>query len=212
MMRTACAGLGVGLLGLIWLGPLPTLARQSFAAHMTMHMGVVAIAAPLVALALAGSAHDPMRHIRWPAAALAASMLELIVVWGWHAPVLHQAARHGAPMLLLEQSSFLCACLLLWLTAVGGHGERRQAGAGAGVAALLFTSMHMTLLGALFALATRPLFQHSGATEANAVADQQLGGAIMLIVGGASYLIGGLCLSARLLGPLGAAPQRESIR
>jgi putative membrane protein len=211
MMRAVQAGVGVGLLGLIWFGPLPALAQHSFAAHMTMHMGVVAVAAPLVALALAGSARDPMQCVRWPAAALAASMLELIVVWGWHAPVLHQAARLATPMLVLEQGSFLSVGLLLWLTAVGGRGDRQQAAAGAGVAALLFTSMHMTLLGALFALATRPLFQHAGVT-AGAVADQQLGGAIMLIVGGTSYLIGGLWLSARLLGPLSASPQQESRR
>ena len=211
MTRALCAGLGVGLLGFIWLGPLPVLAQHSFAAHMAMHMGVVAVAAPLVALALAGSARDPMRHVRWPAAALAASMLELIVVWGWHAPVFHQAARQETTMLVLEQGSFLCAGLLLWLTAIGGRRDRRPSGAGAGVAALLFTSMHMTLLGALFALATRPLFQHSAAAEAGLV-DQQLGGTIMLIVGGASYLIGGVCLSARMLGPLGPSPQRGSLR
>jgi putative membrane protein len=57
--------------------------------------------------------------------------------------------------------------------------------------------MHMTLLGALFALANRPLFTH--VDGAAALADQHLGGAIMLTVGGASYLIGGLWLCARML-------------
>jgi putative membrane protein len=56
--------------------------------------------------------------------------------------------------------------------------------------------MHMTLLGALFALANRPLFQH--ATPAS-MADQHLGGAIMLLAGGVSYLAGGLGLTARIL-------------
>ena len=210
-MRALLAALGVALLAVIWLGPLPQLARQSFAAHMAMHMGVVAIAAPLVALAIAGSTHDPARRRSWLAAPIAASMVELIVVWGWHAPALHQAARHHAAVFVLEQGSFLLAGLLLWVTAAGGGRERWQAGAGVGVAALLFTSMHMTLLGALLMLATRPLFGHAGVESGDALADQQLGGALMLIVGGASYLIGGLWLSARMLRRAGAPSQREPV-
>jgi putative membrane protein len=58
----------------------------------------------------------------------------------------------------------------------------------------------MTLLGALFALASRPLFQHAAtAGEAGVLADQHLGGAIMLIAGGASYLAGGLWLAGRMV-------------
>jgi putative membrane protein len=66
---------------------------------------------------------------------------------------------------------------------------------------LLFTSMHMTLLGALFALANRPLFVHASDSLATggALADQHLGGAIMLLAGGASYLLGGLWLTAGVL-------------
>jgi putative membrane protein len=188
---------GVLLLAAIWLGPLPGLARQSFSAHMTMHMGVVAVAAPLIALALTRRTH-PLLRMRWVAAPIAASMIELVVVWGWHAPALHQAARHQIWALILEQSSFLLAGLLLWVTALGGDSERERGYAGAGVAALLFTSMHMTLLGALFALSNRPLFEHTVA-GASALSDQHLGGAVMLIAGGTSYLVGGLWLTLRLL-------------
>jgi hypothetical protein len=35
------------------------------------------------------------------------------VVWTWHAPVLHHAAREGATVLILEQGTFLAAGLLL---------------------------------------------------------------------------------------------------
>lgn len=209
MIRLLSALLGVAVLASLWLGPLPDLARQSFAAHMTMHMGVVAIAAPLLALALAGSAHDPTRRLHWVAAPIAASMLELIVVWAWHAPALHHAARHQATALVLEQGTFLLAGLLLWVTTAGGALQRSHASAAVGVAALLFTSMHMTLLGVLFTLATRPLFQHGGVSAAEALADQQRGGTMMLIVGGAAYLIGGLCLSARMLRGRVAFRQRE---
>lgn len=197
MMRVTLLLSGIAVLAVAWLGPLPDLARQSFAAHMTMHMMVVAVAAPCLALGLSGTAADPVRVMPRLFAPIPASMIELIVVWSWHAPALHHAARHATGTLVLEQASFITAGLLLWLAARGG----------AGVVALLFTSMHMTLLGALFALADRPLFAHAstGPAALSPLADQQLGGVIMLLVGGASYLAGGLWLIGSLLRTSAAA-------
>ncbi|MEG3158615.1 hypothetical protein ACKVMH_12180, partial [Lysobacter zhanggongensis] len=45
---------GLLVLAATWLGPLPGLSRGAFAAHMLMHMGVVAVAAPMIAVGLAG--------------------------------------------------------------------------------------------------------------------------------------------------------------
>jgi putative membrane protein len=199
-MRASLVALVAVVLSALWLGPLPGLARHSFAAHMTMHMGVVAVAAPLLALAAAGSRLDPVRRVPWLGAPILASLVELAIVWGWHMPALHHAARRDPSALVVEQASFLIAGALLWMAVLGGDREQRRLRAGAGVVALLFTSMHMTLLGALFAVANRPLFSHaSPGAGALALADQQLGGAIMLLVGGASYLAGGLWLTARML-------------
>jgi putative membrane protein len=202
MLRPVLAALGVAVLALAWLGPLPDLARQSFAAHMTMHMMVVAVAAPLLALSVAGTS-DPPVHVRGMILPpLPAAMIEFGIVWVWHAPAFHTTARHHAGVFALEQASFLIAGLLLWTAACGGGTMHRPSGRAAGVAALLFTSMHMTLLGALFALANRPLFVHASdslATGGGALADQHLGGAIMLLAGGASYLLGGLWLTAGVL-------------
>lgn len=186
------------ILALAWLGPLPALASHSFTAHMTLHMTVVAAAAPLLALACAGAAWDPARKAPMVFAAIPASIVELLVVWAWHVPALHHAAHRQPGILALEQATFLAAGLVLWIAAVGGSAEDRGSRSGAGVVALLLTSMHMTLLGALFALANRPLFQQA---SPGSLADQHLGGAIMLLAGGASYLAGGLWLTTRVLRP-----------
>jgi putative membrane protein len=136
-------------------------------------------------------------------------MFELVIVWLWHAPAPHQVARTQSWALALEQTSFLVASLWLWTAALDASDARTGRGS-AGVVSLLFTSMHMTLLGALFALANRPLFQHAQAGAGlSAVADQQLGGVIMLLVGGASYLIGGLWLTGAALVPASAAVHRR---
>ena len=189
----------------VWLGPLPSLAQGSFAAHMTMHMGVVAIAAPLIAFGLAGGRFDPVPKAPSMFAPIPASLLELVVVWLWHAPALHHAARHEAFARVLEQGSFLASGLLLWLAVLGGNAAREEARRGSGILALLLTSMHMTLLGALLALAPRPLYAHAAATGAT-LSDQHWGGAIMLVIGGIAYLVGGLWLAVRLLRPT-AQPQ-----
>ena len=209
-MRTGCLTLALVILAACWVGPLPGLAEHSFAAHMMMHTTVVAVAAPLFAFAVAGTRTDPVRSIPHFLPAIPASMIELIIVWTWHAPAFHRAARSEPGMFVLEQASFLAGGVLLWIAAVGGTPEQRRSRAGGGVVALLFTSMHMTLLGALFTLASRPLFVHAPMSPALAAAwDQQVGGVIMLLVGGASYLIGGLWLTGAALVPASAAVHRR---
>ena len=181
MMRRAAFTAALVLLAALWLGPLPSLARHSFAAHMAMHMGVVAVAAPLLAVALGRRAPEWL-------APVPVSLVELLIVWAWHAPALHHAARHTAGVMAIEQSMFLAAGLLVWWTSLQNRAQ--------GIVALLLTSMHMTLLGALLALTPRALFAHHGA---GALDDQHLGGAIMLLAGGASYLAGGLWLTMQIL-------------
>ena len=210
-MRRGLLACGLLILAAVWLGPLPQLARQAFFAHMLMHMGVVAVAAPLLALGIAGGRLDPARKAPRLFAPVQASVIELVVVWAWHAPALHHAARHNTGMLILEQGMFFIAGVFVWLSAFGGDALNRSSRSAAGVLALLLTAMHMTLLGALLALTPRPLYAHmEGFSALAAIDDQHLGGAIMLLIGGISYLLGGLYLTARLLRvPLAARVERR---
>lgn len=192
--------LGLAALGAAWAG-LPLMGGgHSFTLHMAMHMTVVAVAAPLLAFSLFERAGS-LPLVCAPGTAVLASVVEFVVVWAWHAPALHAAARHSAGMLALEQGSFLAAGLLLWASATaGGDGRARQRTA-VGVIALLATAMHMTLLGTLLALSPRPLYaaHQAAAFGLTPLEDQHLGGTVMLVVGGAAYLIGGAALMLRLL-------------
>jgi putative membrane protein len=206
--------LGLITLGAAWLGPLPLMAREAFFAHMTMHMAVVAVAAPLLALAVAGGRLDPARKAPRLFAPIQASVVELVIVWAWHTPALHHAARHHMPAFIAEQAMFLLAGLFLWASALGGDALSVKPRSAAGVVGLLLTAMHMTLLGALLALAPRPLYdlhgRAAGLLALTPLDDQHLGGAIMLLIGGASYLFGGLWLTVRLLrDPLFAPLERS---
>ncbi|MEE4454289.1 cytochrome c oxidase assembly protein [Novosphingobium resinovorum] len=162
--------------------------------HMGGHIIAVALAAPLLAYASSGSAADPAR--RWPRiiTPMAMMLLELMAVWGWHLPALRSVADSHVLIAAMEQTSFLAAGFLLWSAAFHSPGRA------SGIGALLLTSMHMTLLGVLIGLAPRPLYHgmhHSGGLDP--LTDQQLGGVVMLLIGGISYLIGGLALLGALL-------------
>lgn len=193
---------GIGILLLAWAGPLPAMAASSFAAHMMLHMTVVGIGVPLLAAGI-----GPWVATRgWLRSQLAlpitVSIIDLVVVWGWHAPALHHASRTLPWALAAEQLSFALVSLLVWLVALASTTETRRSAALAGAMALFFTSMHMTLLGALIGLAPRSVYGehlHHAAGALSALADQQVGGVIMLAIGGVIYLAGGLMLMARVL-------------
>src|SRR3546814_6667894 len=121
------------------------------------------------------------------------SLIELLVVWGWHLPAARAFAAGTAAGLFLEQAMFLMAGLLLWSACLGTRDSGDSARRGAGIIALLLTTMHMTLLGALIALAPRTLFGTTGFTcfgvTLSPLVDQHLGGVVMLLVGAGSYLL-----------------------
>ena len=172
---------------------------------MVMHMSLVAIASPLIAIGLLRLWPRLFDGLT-PAMAIVASFVEFAVVWTWHAPALHDAARTGWIPLIVEQACFLSAGLFVWIAAIGVAAPNETkvlSTRAAGTLALLVTSMHMTLLGALLLLSPRPLYACAQICSPTAtytpLGDQQLGGVIMLIVGGAKYLAGGLVLLASVL-------------
>lgn len=185
-----------------WLVAMAVAFRYSpaggFAWHMVVHLFNVAVVAPLASLGLRGR-----WRFRTPVPLLAA-FAEFVVVWAWHAPAAHAFARGDLSGFLLEQASFVACALLLW-AAVADAARRREPGAIAqSVLALLLTSMHMTLLGAVLALASGNPYRAdlcgSAATGLGPIADLQLGGALMLTVAASVYLVAALRIARHLLG------------
>lgn len=192
-----------------WAAAAPPLQQWPFTLHMVRHMLLVAMIAPLVVILWQRTAR-PLFVV----SPLLATLLEFIVVWGWHLPAAHAAARDSLPGFMTEQVSFLVAGLLLWSAVL-------QPGAAlAGAGGLLLTSMHMTLLGALVVLSptahtvhalghsAQPLHALFPVTEglqawlqapASPLVDHQTGGLVMLGVGMPIYLIVGLLLVYRQL-------------
>ncbi|HEX6993462.1 MAG TPA: cytochrome c oxidase assembly protein [Gammaproteobacteria bacterium] len=197
-VRTGASLSAAAVVAAAWLGPLPGLALERFAAQAALHVVLVSIAGPLLAMCVAGSRIDPVR--RWPHgfSPLGLSLLQAGVVWAWHMPIAQLAARAEPSLLWLQQISLLLAGLLLWVSVLGGDRATRYERVGAGIIALLMTSISMTLLGGLSLIARSPYF---GAEIAASFDDRRLGA--LLILGGAAviYAIAGVLLLAWLLKP-----------
>jgi putative membrane protein len=206
-MKGGWIALGLLVLAACWALIVVGMDTGSFSGHMLAHMGVVVIAAPLLAAGVAGTPFDVTARFSW-LSPLPASLLEFGIVWLWHAPVMRRFSEISFAAGVLEQALFLIGGFVLWSTCFQYAQARRLSG----VLALLLTSMHMTLLGVLLALAPRALYGTDDVTclgvRLTAEQDQQAGGVIMLLFGAIAYLIGGLTLLAGYL-RLHAAAQQE---
>ncbi len=166
---------------------------------MILHLGVTVVAAPLIAVGLLNLGKPLAGSSRPLLLAVAASLFELIVVWGWHAPAAHEAAAARDPVFVAQQLSFLAAGLGIWTVSFAGAS---RASAGIGVLAMMFTFMHMAMLGILLSLAPDLIYAPMyclGAWGFEPLEDQRLGGALMAVFGGLPYLFGGIVLAFRLL-------------
>jgi putative membrane protein len=223
--RALVFGLGLLVLGLALLSPVDAAGERSFALHMTQHMLLIVIAAPLLALAGSGAvlvtalpaamrhAVASARHLRRILATVpAATLLHGVTVWLWHVPGPYEAALADDLVHYLEHLSMFATGVLFWWAALAGRSQA-PLGHGAGVAAMFVTMIHTGLLGILITLAPAPLYASYAAAEPflglSALEDQQIAGMIMLLPGGIAYVAGGLALLAAWLG---AASHRQSGR
>lgn len=190
---------GLLILAGLWLGPLPAMSRTAFSAHMLLHLGVVVLVAPLLAAGLVrmGLSLDGCRHLRgWMVLVFT---MEVLVVWGWHAPALHEATARNVEVFVIQQLSFLLVGLGVWLIGLAARQRRDLVAAMLGFA---LTLMHMTMLGVLLLMAPKLIYPAElclGAFGFEQLEDQRFGGVLMAAWGGLAYLVGGIVLGYRLL-------------
>jgi putative membrane protein len=211
--------------------PLHRLGGVLFSAHMAQHELLMAVAAPLLVLGrplvpfvwalpmnwrrTAGhwAAIAPVQHV-WGLITLplVAWSLHALAIWLWHAPLLFQATLRSEWIHTLQHLSFLGTGLLFWWALLRGQGGRL--GRPAAVLYLFTTSVHTTVLGALFAFSSRvwyPLYTSSTAAWGiTPLEDQQLAGLIMWVPAGLAYLIAALAISASWLKE-GERPERALV-
>ncbi|HZZ92953.1 MAG TPA: cytochrome c oxidase assembly protein [Usitatibacter sp.] len=198
------------------LSPVDAGGDTLFCVHMVQHELLMVVAAPLLVLGrpleawawglppawrprLARVARVRGLARAWNAITepVGAWCVHFVALWAWHVPRFFEAALESESVHVLQHASFLASALLFWW-AVFGRGVKRPDGAS--MAMLFTTMMHTSALGALLTFAPTPWYSHYvGTVLLSPVEDQQLGGLVMWVPGGVSYLVAGLSIVAAWL-------------
>ena len=176
-LRLALGAGGLAVLLGASLSPLAELGEERlFTAHMIQHLLLGDIAPLLIALAVGSLV--PSSH---PLAALLAWAGALGV---WHLPRLYDLALRNEGVHQLQHLSFFVAGFLLWSAVLRG-----QASLGWRIGAVVGVGLAGTALGHLFLWASEVVYKpYASAPRAwglSPLADQELGGALMLAEGAA---------------------------
>lgn len=182
--------IGVLLVAVLFISPLCALTVSLFSARVGHHVLLVAVAAPLIALAF------PERDSRWKRVPLTVlTVAHAAILWFWHAPLAYEAGIAAALPYWTMQLTLLASAVLLWRRVFN-----EATMTGAALLALLATVIQMGMLGALLTFARTPLYAaHLDTTLAfglTPLADQQLAGLIMWVPAALPYLAAGLFLLA----------------
>lgn len=221
-------GAGWLALAISLVSPLHALGSALFSAHMAQHELIMVLAAPLL---VAGrplvpalwslpetGRHRVRRFVRWGTLAslrtllshpLVAWVLHGAAIWLWHVPRFYDLAVRSEIAHTAQHASFLLTALLFWWTILPMSPATRNASS---IFSLFGTALHTSVLGALLTFSDASwysVYQNSGAAWGlSPLEDQQLGGLIMWIPGGVTYLIVALLSAARLL----RAPREEAVK
>ena len=199
--------------------PLHEAGERSFAAHMLEHELLMLVAAPLMVLSrplgialwawpararagLLAFGHGVGPAWRVLTAPVAATAMQAVALWLWHAPRLFDMALAHDGWHVAQHLCFLVAALLFWWAMLCDRGAHRL---GVAIGCLFFTAVISGALGALMAFSSSPWYAGYAASGLDAFGltpaeDQQLAGLLMWVPGGMVHAGAGLALLARRLG------------
>ena len=223
--RAAAYYAGLFALFLALISPVDAIGEALFSVHMTQHLLLIMVAAPLIVLGdpvtvtlwafpvrwrrRIGLAFRQTGWLRaaWGALTIApiAWSIHVVTLWLWHAPIFYEMALRSETVHEFEHATFFVTALLFWWLLFAPHGRRLSIGAK--VAYLFAAMLQGTILGAVITFARHPWYvSYFGTTKAwglTPLEDQQLAGLIMWIPAGLIYLAALLPLLA------GALAERE---
>ncbi len=183
--RTRPGAAAIIVLAFAFLSPLCALSSALFSARVVHHVLLVAVAAPLLALA---------RPARATTGVGLPFLLATAALWLWHAPVAYDAALGHMALYWVMQATLFGFAYLFWRAAFS-----QPAGSGVGWVFLAYLAMGM--LGAILTLAPDAVYStHATAPllwGLSALSDQQLGGLVMWMPAGLPFAVWGGMLARR---------------
>lgn len=174
-----------------------------FTFHMAQHQLLIMVAAPLLLLGTPMVMLRPLLERRAVAAAAnvltfapTAFLLFAGGLWAWHTPALYEAALEYDNVHLLQHLTFLATALLFWWPVIGlpspvGRGASLPIGGRMVYLGLAIASD--SFLAAVITFSPRVLYPFYDQEERlwgiSALADQQMGGALMWVGDGMAYFL-----------------------
>lgn len=178
------AGLiAIAILAIVFVSPLCALSVALFSMRTLHHLLLIGVAAPLLAVAV------PTRTPLPPSIALSVATITL---WFWHIPAAYDAALANKLIYWTMQASLLATAWSYW-DAV------RRADPPVALTLIATGAAQMGMLGAILTFVTRPLYGTHLATTVpfgiGPVADQQLAGLAMWVIGLVPYAVVGALIA-----------------
>ncbi|MEO3386903.1 cytochrome c oxidase assembly protein [Mesorhizobium sp. CAU 1741] len=192
---------GVTIVLALFVSPLCALTVSLFSARVAHHVLLVAVAAPLLALAFPQRKSRPPMPLEWLVG------IHALVVWFWHAPQIYAPAIQSALPYWIMQMTLLASAVFMWRAILSPRTEL-----GTAMLAFLASIVQMGMLGALLTFAREPLYAPHFLTTLpyglTPLADQQLAGLIMWVPAALPYLAAALILLSQRLERGAGAPSR----
>jgi putative membrane protein len=209
--RAALFYAGLATISVALSPPIDSLSEKLFWVHMTQHVLLLTVAAPLIVLgapwmsiwrplplswrrrtARTVARSPSLRPLRVAAGALGrplgawlAFSIDLAI---WHVPALYDATLRSVALHALEHTTFLVAGILLWAQVLASPPLRLRLGSLQRVSYLVAASVVGWVISLVLAFAPTPLYPFYAQLShrpggISALADQQLAAGVMLVPG-----------------------------
>lgn len=204
----------LALLLLALVSPLDVLAEDYlFSAHMVQHLILVLLVSSLLVLGLPyswASALDARLRRSWLGRLIAnpatAWGLSIVALWAWHIPALYDLALRHELLHVIQHLTFLVTGVLFWWQVIDPAtvaGDEPRLAAWSAVLYLFSASAAGSVLGIILTFLPTVAYSAYAAPHdeygiltllrerwsLGSLADQQLGGVLMWVVGGSFYLL-----------------------
>jgi cytochrome c oxidase assembly factor CtaG len=174
-----------------------------FTFHMAQHQLLMMLAPPLLLLGTPAVMLRPLLERRALSAtagvltfAPVAFLLFSVSLWAWHTPALYEAALEDDNVHLLQHLTFLATAILFWWPVIGlpsAMGRGTSLPIGARMVYLGLAIISDSFLAAFIAFSPRVLYpfyeQDPRLWGISALADQQMGGALMWVMDGMGFFL-----------------------
>jgi putative copper resistance protein D len=207
--RTASFLAGLAAILLALSSPIEAYEGILFSVHMVQHMLLELVAAPLlllgapVTLALRVASPSVRRGLLRVLHSRALSVVSFPLVgwllfagvnWGWHFSTLYNDALENVALHYVQHATFLAASLLFWWPIVGADPSRWRLPYPVRLFYLFLAMPQNSFLGVALMSAPSVLYPHYLSNlrtwGPSAIADQNLGGILMWVVGDMVFLAG----------------------